>query len=37
MDFKELSEKEQKLVSYKYDLFRDKCIKLKEKGVDLHG
>ena len=35
MEFKYLSEKEQKLVvSYKYDLFRDKCIKLKEKGVD---
>jgi hypothetical protein len=35
MDFKDLSEKEQKLVvSYKYDKFRDKCIKLKKKGVD---
>ncbi len=35
MDFKELSEKEQKLVATnKYNLFRDKCIKLKEKGVD---
>ena len=35
MDFKELSEKEQKLVTAnKYNLFRDKCIKLKEKGVD---
>jgi hypothetical protein len=35
MDFKELSEKEQKLVTAnKYNLFRDKCIKLKERGVD---
>jgi hypothetical protein len=35
MDFKELSEKEQKLVTAnKYNLFRYKCIKLKEKGVD---
>ena len=35
MEFKDLSEKEQKLVTAnKYDLFRDKCIKLKEKGVD---
>ncbi|MAR40179.1 MAG: hypothetical protein CMD22_05915 [Flavobacteriales bacterium] len=35
MDFEDLSEKEQKLVvSSKYHLFRDKCIKLKEKGVD---
>ena len=35
MKFKELSEKEQKLVTAnKYNLFRDKCIKLKEKGVD---
>ena len=35
MDFKVLSEKEQKLVTAnKYNLFRDKCIKLKEKGVD---
>ncbi len=35
MDFKDLSEKEQKLVTAnKYNLFRDKCIKLKEKGVD---
>ena len=35
MDFKELSEKEQKLVTAnKYNLFRDKCIKLQEKGVD---
>ena len=35
MDFKELSEKEQKLVTAnKYNLFRDKCIKLKGKGVD---
>ena len=35
MEFKDLSEKEQKLVTAnKYDLFRDKCLKLKEKGVD---
>ena len=35
MDFKELSEKEQKLVvSYKYDSLRDKSIKLKENGID---
>lgn len=35
MEFKDLSEKEQKLVAAnKYDLFRDKCIKLKEIGVD---
>ena len=35
MEFQDLSEKEQKLVvSYKYDKFRDKCIKLKKKGVD---
>jgi len=35
MEFKDLSEKEQKLVvSCKYDLFRDKAIKLKEKGLD---
>ena len=35
MEFKDLSEKEQKLVVlYNYDLFRDTCIKLKEKGVD---
>ena len=35
MEFKDLSEKEQKLVAAnKYDLFRDKCIKLKERGVD---
>ena len=35
MEFKDLSEKEQKLVAgNKYDLFRDKCIKLKERGVD---
>ena len=34
MNFKDLSDKEKKLVvSYKYDLFRDKCIKLKEKGI----
>ena len=36
MELKDLSEKEQKLVaSFKYDLFRDKCINLKEKGVDV--
>ena len=35
MEFKDLTEKEQKLVvDYKYDLFRDKVIALKEKGVD---
>ena len=35
MEFNDLSEKEQKLVvSCKYDLFRDKAIKLKEKGID---
>ena len=35
MEFKDLSEKEQKLITAnKYDLFRDKCLKLKEKGVD---
>ena len=35
MELKDLSEKEQKLVaSFKYDLFREKCINLKEKGVD---
>lgn len=35
MEFEDLSEKEQNLVvSSKYHLFRDKCIKLKEKGVD---
>jgi|TARA_B110000467_G_C17976533_1_gene293017 hypothetical protein len=35
MEFKDLSEKEQKLaVSYKYDWLRDKSIKLKEKGID---
>lgn len=35
MKFKGLSEKEQKLVvSNKYDLFRDKVLVLKEKGVD---
>lgn len=35
MNFKDLSDKEKKLViSYKFDLFRDKCIKLKEKGID---
>ena len=35
MKFKDLSEKEQKLVAAnKYDLFRDKCIKLKKIGVD---
>lgn len=35
MEFKDLTQKEQELViTYKYDLFRDKCIKLQEKGVD---
>jgi len=35
MDFKDLKEKEQKLaVDYKYDLFRDLVIIMKEKGVD---
>ena len=35
MGFKDLTEKEQKLVvDYKYDLFRDKVIVLKKKGVD---
>ena len=35
MNFKDLSDKEKKLViSYKFDLFRDKCIKLEEKGID---
>jgi hypothetical protein len=35
MEFKDLSEKEQKLVFlYKYDSFRDKSIKLKENGID---
>jgi len=35
MDFKNLTEKEQKLaITNKYDLFRNKCIKLNEKGVD---
>ena len=35
MEFKNLSEKEQKLVvSYKYDSLRDKSIKLKENGID---
>ena len=35
MEIKDLSEKDQKLVvSYKYDLFRDKAIKLKEMGID---
>ena len=35
MEYKDLSEKEQKLVvSYKYDLLRDKSIRLKEKGID---
>ena len=34
MNFKDLTDKEKKLVnSYKFDLFRDKCIKLKEKGI----
>ena len=35
MEFNDLSEKEQKLVvSYKYDLLRDKAIILKKKGVE---
>ena len=35
MKFKDLSEKEQKLVvSYKYDLLRDKAIILQKKGVE---
>jgi|TARA_B110000211_G_scaffold69395_1_gene80132 hypothetical protein len=35
MEIKDLSEKEQKLVvSYKYDLLRDKAIILKKKGVE---
>ena len=35
MDFKNLTEKEQKLaITNKYDLFRNKCIKLDETGVD---
>jgi len=35
IEFKDLSEKEQKLaIANKYDLLRDKCIILKEKGVD---
>jgi hypothetical protein len=35
MKFKDLSEKEQKLVvSYKYDLLRDKAIILQNKGVE---
>jgi len=35
MEFKDLSEKEQKLVFlYKYDSLRDKSIKLKENGID---
>lgn len=35
MEFKDLTEREQKLVvDYNYDLFRDKVILLKEKGVD---
>jgi hypothetical protein len=34
MEFKDLSEKEQKLVkTNKYDLLRDKALKLKEKGI----
>ena len=37
MNFKDLSDKEKKLViSYKFDLFRDKCIKLKEKRALTH-
>tara|TARA_B000000475_G_C15737850_1_gene341491 strand:+ start:38 stop:469 length:432 start_codon:yes stop_codon:yes gene_type:complete len=35
MEFKDLTEQEQKLVFlYKYDLFRDKVIVMKERGVD---
>ena len=35
MEFKDLSEKEQKLVkTNKYDLLRDKALKLKEKGIE---
>ena len=35
MDFKELSEKEQKLaITNQYDLLRDKAIILKEKGIE---
>jgi len=35
MELKDLSEKEQKLaIANKYDLLRDKCLILKEKGVD---
>lgn len=35
MDFNELSKKEQKLVTAnKYNLFRDQCIKIQEKGID---
>ena len=35
MEFKDLLEKEQKLaIANKYDLLRDKCLILKEKGVD---
>ena len=35
MEIKDLSEKEQKLVvSYKYDLLRDKAIILQKKGVE---
>ena len=35
MEIKDLSEKEQKLVkANKYDLLRDKALKLKEKGIE---
>jgi hypothetical protein len=35
MELKDLSEKEQKLaIANKYDLLRDQCLILKEKGVD---
>jgi hypothetical protein len=36
MELKDLSEKEQKLaIANKYDLLRDKCLILKEKGIDV--
>ncbi len=35
MEFKDLSEKEQKLaIANKYDLLREKAIILKEKGIE---
>ena len=35
MEFKDLSEKEQKLaIANKYDLLRDKALRLKEKGIE---